>query len=379
MSLRTPTATPPAVGTPVEEVPTPAVVVDLDTMDRNLAEYHDAVAAHGVRLRPHTKTHKTPALAHRQTAFPNARGVACQTLSEAEVLAHGGHDDVYLSYMVVAPEKCDRLVRLAESIGSFATTVDGPGNVEPLAAAAADRDTVVDVVLEVDVGMGRVGAASVEDAVALAEDVAGRPSLRVAGLMTYEGHVAYGPESPTTAEGFEAACLDAMDDVAAVVDAVEDAGVAVPEVKVGSTPTSRYSCRHDVVDEVNPGMYAFNDRRLVEATPDVEPADCALTVLSTVISAPADDRAVVDAGSKSICPDVDLRPLSRRDGLTYHDASEEHGWLRVDDDVDVAVGDRVGFVPPHVCSTVNLHDALVGVRDGEVADVWTVQGRGHVQ
>lgn len=379
MSLPTPSDTPPSIGTPVEEVETPAVLVDLDTMERNLAEYHEVAAEHGVSLRSHVKTHKTPALAHRQGEFPASGGIVCQTLSEAEVMAHGGHDDIYLSYMVVEPSKCTRLVRLAETVDSFATTVDCRGNVDPLQAAAAERGSTVDVVLEIDVGLNRVGIAPGEGAVELANYVADCPNLRLSGLMAYEGHIAYAPEGPETPEEYEAACLAAMDDVADAVAGIEASGVPVPEVKVGSTPTSRYSCRHEAVDEINPGMYVFNDARLCDITPDVTPADCALTVLSTVISKTVDDRVVVDAGSKSICPDVDRAPMARREGLSYYSASEEHGWIRVDDGVGVAVGDRVAFVPPHVCTTVNLHDTLVGVRDGRVEELWSVQGRGKVK
>lgn len=382
MALRTPADSTPPLETHVEDVETPALLVDLDVMERNMQEYHAVADEHGVRLRAHTKTHKIPDIAHRQQRLSGEAGVLCQTLSEAEVMAQNGIDDVYLSYMVVEPSKLDRLVWLSEKLDAFATTVDCPGNVDPLQAAAADHGVTVDVVLEYDPGMNRVGVPTAEGAVDLATYVADQSALRLTGLMAYEGHLAYGPNGASTRAEYEERCTAAMDEVEAVVDQIEAAGVPVPEVKVGSTATSRYSAAHPIVDEINPGMYPFNDGHLVDATPDVTPADCALTVRSTVISKPTDERVVVDAGSKSICPDVDRPPMARLDGLDYYNASEEHGWVSVDpgsDATSLAVGDAVEFVPPHVCTTVNLHETLVGVRDDRVEEVWSVQGRGKVQ
>lgn len=383
MALPTPADTTPRLGTPVADLETPTLLVDLDVMERNLREYHAVADDHDVSLRSHAKTHKIPDLAHRQGALSGGAGVCCQTLSEAEVMAQNGVDDVYLSYMVVEPSKLDRLVWLSEKLSAFATTVDCRGNVDPLQAAAAEHGATVDVVLEYDPGMNRVGAATEEAAVDLATYVTDQPNLRVSALMAYEGHLAYGPDGASTREEYETRCLTAMDEVESVVEAVEAAGVPIPDVKVGSTATARYSAAHPVVDEINPGMYPFNDGHLVDATPDVTPADCALTVRSTVISKPTDDRVVVDAGSKSICPDVDRPPMPRRDGLEYYNASEEHGWVAVDTEADgdaaVEVGDRIEFVPPHVCTTVNLHETLVGVRDGRVEEVWAVQARGKLK
>jgi D-serine deaminase-like pyridoxal phosphate-dependent protein len=152
-------------------------------------------------------------------------------------------------------------------------------------------------------------------------------------------------------------------------------------VKVGGTATSKFSGRHPVATEINPGMYIFNDTgELSVRSYELDRSDCALTVLSTVISKPAADRAVVDAGSKSISMDTDRLPIAKhRDDLSYERASEEHGWLTLDGANDLAVGDRVEFIPPHVCTTVNLHDTLLGHRDGEIRSVWDVQARGKVR
>lgn len=377
--MSTPTATDlkPDLYADLDDVETPAVVVDLDVMERNLEWYAGFADDHDVSLRSHTKTHKIPDLAHRQQDRSGG-GIVCQTLGEVEVMAQAGLDDIYLSYMVVGDAKLDRLVSVSEKLDSFATTVDGPGNIDPLQSAAARHDATVDVVLEIDIGLERVGVAP-GDAPEMAEYLAAQPNLNLVGVMAYEGHIGYGDK---TEADYERECTAAMDEIEATVDRIEDAGVDIAEVKVGSTPTSLYSGKHPIVTEINPGMYPFMDAHLLEV-PHIEKDDCALSVLTTVISAPTDDRVVVDAGSKSISLETDYDPLVKSDaheGARYYNASEEHGWVDVADaDATFAVGDRMAFLPPHVCPTINLHDTLVGVRDGVVEEVWSVQGRGKVK
>jgi D-serine deaminase-like pyridoxal phosphate-dependent protein len=361
---------------PTTEIETPAVLVDLDAMERNMADYAAFADEQGIALRSHAKTHKIPDIAHRQQELTGGDGILCQTLSEAEVMAQNGIDDIYLSYMVVEESKLDRLVWLSERLDQFATTVDGPGNVHPLQAAAERHDATVDVVLEFDIGLGRVGAPTPEAAVEVAALIERQPNLRFAGVMAYEAHVSL--EADSEAE-FERLCHEAMEETAAWIDRIEDeVDVTVDDVKVGGTSTSKFSGRHPIVTEINPGMYPFNDvgelrRRDYELTR----ADCAVTVVATVISSPTDDRAVVDAGSKAISMDIDgLAPVPKhRDDVEYLRSSEEHGWLETEPNA-VEVGDRIEFVVPHVCTTINLHDTLVGVRDGRVEEVWEVAARG---
>jgi len=379
MPTRTPSDWLPALGAPASELETPQLVVDLEVMERNVATYVDFAEEHDVDLRSHAKTHKTPALAHLQDDRSGGGGILCQTLSEAEVMAHGGIDDIYLSYMVVGDRKLDRALGLAESVDRFATTVDGPGNVEPLAAAAAERGTTAHVVLEVDPGMGRTGVALGAPAVETARLIDEQPALGLDGIMSYEAHV---KEPGISETELQRRCTAAMDDTRATVERIEDAGIRVEEVKVGGTTTSRYSGSHPVATEINPGMYPFNDvGEMVNRPWEVGREDCAATVLATVISAPTADRAVVDAGSKTISMDVDRMPVpNSRDDVEYVNYSEEHGWLDTSDvDGGLEVGDRLEFVVPHVCTSINLHDTLVGLRNGTVAEVWDVQARGKVR
>ncbi|MFB6174043.1 MAG: alanine racemase [Halobacteriales archaeon] len=365
------------LGDPLVAVQTPALVVDLDVMEANIEEYATVAEEHGVSLRSHVKTHKVPALARRQDERTGG-GIVCQTLSEAETMAHAGLEDIYLSYMVVGDRKLDRFVALSEAVERLVTTVDGPGNLRPLQEAAAARGATVEAVLEVDLGLNRVGVPP-EEALGLAELVRDQPNVDLAGVMAYEAHVKAEAE---TREDYERLCHEAMEETRGVVENLEAAGIPVREVKVGGTATSKFSAMHPVVTEINPGMHPFNDVGEMEARPfEVSTDDCAARVLTSVISAPDGDRAVCDAGSKSIARDSSRPPIpADRDDLTYVNASEEHGWLDTAEvDGGLAVGDRLSFVPPHVCTTVNLHDTMVGVRDGRVEAVWNVAARGKVR
>lgn len=378
--MPTPTATdtPPELGAPVETIETPALVVDLDTMERNIDWYADFAEEQNVQLRSHVKTHKTPALAHRQHERTGG-GICCQTLSEAEVMASGGIDDIYLSYMVVGERKLNRLVHLSETLSSFATTVDGYGNVDPLQSVAAAHGTTVDVIMELDIGLGRTGVSTRTQAADLAAYITDQPNLAFQGVLAYEANVKSEAESKAD---FERLCETAMEETAAIVDEIEDADIEVPEVKVGGTATALYSGTHPVVTEINPGMYPFMDVGELELRPwEVSLEDCAATVQSTVISAPDDDRAVVDAGSKSLGMDKPQQPrLKHQREASYVTSSEEHGWIDTSEqDEPLVVGDRVSLITPHVCTTVNLHDTIVGVRDERVAAVWNVQARGKMK
>lgn len=378
--MPTPTATdtPPELGAPVETIETPALVVDLDTMERNIDWYANFAEDQNIQLRSHVKTHKIPALAHRQHDRTGG-GICCQTLSEAEVMASGGIDDIYLSYMVVGEKKLNRLVHLSESLSSFATTVDGYGNIDPLQSAAAAHGTTVDVIMEIDIGLGRTGVPTSTQAVDLATYITDQPNLSFQGFLAYEAHV---KSEANSKDDYERLCEEAMEETAAIVSELVDADIEVPEVKVGGTATSLYSGTHPVVTEINPGMYPFMDVGELEHRPwEVSLNDCAATVHSTVISAPDDDRAVVDAGSKSLGMDKPQLPrLKHQRNVHYVSSSEEHGWLDTSEtDESLAVGDRVSLVAPHVCTTVNLHDTVVGARNGRVAAVWNVQARGKMK
>lgn len=361
----------------VDDLETPMLLADLDVMEANVEEYISFAERHDVSLRSHVKTHKCPDIARWQHDLTGG-GIVCQTLSEVEVMARNGLDDVYLSHTVVDRARLDRLVWLSRKLDSFATTVDGRDNTAPLAAAAERHDATVDVIVEIDVGLGRTGIEPGEPAVDLVRYIDDQPGLNFQGLLAYEAHVK--SEAETKAE-YERLCYDAMDIAAETVESIEDEGMSVAEVKVGGTATAKYSGSHPVVTEINPGMYPFMDVGELRCRPwEVSVDDCAATVLTTVVSTAVDGRAVVDAGSKSLSLDKPEMPVPKgHDGVEYANASEEHGWLDVTDDDAPEVGDRLEFVTPHVCTTINLHDTIVGVRDGRVEEIWDVAARGKVR
>ncbi|WP_049979565.1 alanine racemase [Halolamina rubra] len=368
----------PRLGDPVDDLETPVLLADVDAMERNVREYAAVADEHDVDLRSHVKTHKNAELAAREVELTGDSGICCQTLGEVETMARNGIDDIYLSYQVVGESKLDRLCWLDGKVDALATTVDSAATIDALEDAAERNDRTLHAVLEVDMGLNRTGVAP-EDAPDLAQRIADADALTFDGLLAYDAHV---KSEASTEREFEQGCWEAMELAQSVVDDIEAAGIEVPEVKVGGTATSRYSARHPVVTEINPGMYPFNDVGELELRPwEVSKADCTATVLTTVISVPDDDRLVVDGGSKTFSLDKPQMPVPKhRDDVEYVNASEEHGWIDTSEsDESFAVGDRLEFVVPHVCTTINLHDLIVGVRDGEVADLWEVQARGKVR
>ena len=362
----------PELGQPADELETPVVVADLDVMERNLERVRELADAHGVTVRSHTKAHKTPAVARRQEEVFDG-GVLCQTLSEAEVMARYGIEDVLVVCPVVSEPKLDRLCWVADHVDRFATLADERENVAPLQAAAERNGATVGVVVEVDVGLGRLGVQPGAPAVDLVEFVREQPALRFDGLLGHDGHAPY---LASTESELEELCTEIAADLETTVEALEEAGIPVDRVTSGATATAPIMATEDVVTELDPGRYVFNDAALLEQG-GVDRADCGATVLTTVIGRPTEDRAIVDAGSKTLSyvDGPDPVPVGR-DDVSFYRKSSEHGFVDVSEADDVAVGDRLEFVVPNLWAVANLHDTLPAVRGGRVAEVWHVEARG---
>ncbi len=372
---------------PGGDLHTPAVVVDVERLDRNIARMATHAASEGIALRPHAKTHKSPAIAGRQLAA-GAAGLTVATVGEAEVFAAGGATDLFVAYPLWADADAGRrLTALASAGVHLSVGADSAAGVAQL-RRTVEPATGVSVMVEVDSGMGRSGAPPAgAGAVALAAVQAG---FGVAGVFTFPGH-SYRPGAAASVVSQENAALATA---AAAVEA--DAGVACARRSGGSTPTAALSTG-GVVNELRPGVYVFHDAQQVAlgtATPD----DVALWVVATVVSTPSADRLVLDSGSKVLGPE---RPdylaghgmLPELAGAVVTSVSEHHavvtlgggnemvGWAGVGGGVGAGrrprVGDRVAVVPNHVCYTVNLVDELVAVAGGEVAGRWPVAARGR--
>jgi D-serine deaminase-like pyridoxal phosphate-dependent protein len=364
----------PELGQPVEDLDTPIVVGDLDVLERNLETYRKIAEENDVSVRSHTKAHKIPSIARLQEETLGG-GVLCQKLSEAEVMARNGIEDILLVCPVVSEAKLNRLFWVDAHTKHFATMIDCPGNITPLQKAAAARDTTVNVVLELDVGLGRMGALPGEDAVETARFIAEQPNLHLMGLLGHDAHVTLASE--TEAE-YEAGCREVATDMERTVDMLDDAGIEVDVVTSGCSATARFIAPHDTVTELDPGRYVFNDASLLESRVDIDLADCGMTVLTTVISRPTADRAIVDAGSKTISYSGSPNPVPKnRNDISFEGKSSEHGSIDVSEaETNVEVGDRLEFVVPNLYGAVNLQDTIPGVRDGRVEEVWHVEARG---
>ncbi len=373
--------TPPAVqaapryraplGAGVEQIDTPALLLDRDRLERNIAAMAAFVAGGPAKLRPHSKTHKCVEIARLQLAT-GAVGITCAKVGEAEALAAGGIPDILIANEVVGPVKIARLVALARHC-ALTVAVDDAGNVAELSAAATAAGVTLRCYVEVDVGMGRCGVADGAAALALARLVAAAPGLVFAGLQTYEGHL---QELVPYAERAARARHD-MARALAAKQAVEAGGLAVGQVSGGGTGTHLVTGRLPYMTELQCGSYATMDGEYAA----VGGADFenAVTVLATVISRVRSDHAVLDAGLKAVTPEFGP-PTVLVDGATWADFSEEHGELALDGAArGLRVGDKVALVPRHGCTTINLYDELHVLRDGRLDDVWRVAGRGRSQ
>ena len=367
------------VGQGVAAIDTPALVIDLDAMERNLHRLADWCRARGLRLRPHAKMHKCAELAKLQMAH-GAVGVCVQKTGEALALAAAGVTDITITNEVVDPAKLARLARAVRAGGTrFALAVDSALGIERLARALAEAGVQapgsIDVLVEIDVGHGRCGAAPGEPAVALARAVASHAVLRFAGLQAYHGAA----QHQRTPEQRRATVAHAAEAVAHTRALIEGAGLAVPLVTGAGTGTFVHEAASGQWGELQAGSYLFMDADYAANTADESaPAfEHALFVKAQVMSRP-EGRAVVDAGHKSHAIDSGLPRVWLPEGLAFANGGDEHGVLR--GPALPALGETVWLVPGHCDPTVNLHDHLIGVRGGlltgRVERVLRVDSRG---
>ena len=368
---------PAAPGMGLDAIDTPALVLDLDAFERNLARMAEAVAAAGVRLRPHAKTHKSPLIALRQIAL-GAVGACCQKVSEAEILVAGGIDDVLVSNQVVGAGKLARLAALARR-AALAVCVDDAGNARDLSAAALRAGAEIGVLVEIDVGAGRCGVAPGADAVRLALEVAALPGLRFAGLQAYQGAAQH---LRGVAERREAIGR-AGEMTSRTVELLAEEGLDCATVAGAGTGTFEFEAASGIWNELQAGSYIFMDADYARnEAGDGGAFEQALFVLATVMSHPTARRAVLDAGLKALAFDSGPPEVFGRAGVVYGGASDEHGGLVLDgSNAPLGIGDKLLLVPGHCDPTVNLHDWYVGVRglgeEGAVVEaVWPVAARG---
>ena len=368
-----------AIGQPIDALDTPALVLDLDIVEANIARTVEIAQTAGARLRPHIKTHRMLAVARLQIDA-GAQGICCAKTGEAEVFADGGIDDIFIANQVVGAAKMRRLRALAERV-RLAVGVDHPEQIELLSQAFGGAESL-DISIEIDVGQFRTGVVEAHEAVGLAQRILHSPGLALRGVYTHEGH-----DYAARDEADLAVIADqAQRQMLEAAQAIRDATGEPCEVSMGSTPSLFARKFHPGIDELRPGTAVFNDGSHANFLGHTD--WCAATVLATVVNRPAPDRVVVDAGAKALTSDrrgpsiLENRGFGMvvgRPDATIVSLSDEHGVLSVPDAGAYSIGEVIRIIPNHICPCVNLYDHAFVARDGIVEDVWEVSARGQSQ
>jgi D-serine deaminase-like pyridoxal phosphate-dependent protein len=360
------------IGMRVEELDTPALLLDLAAFERNVAKMAAFFADKPARIRPHSKSHKCPQIALRQLEA-GAIGITCAKISEAEVMAGAGVRDILVANEVVGRVKIDRATDLAGRC-DLMVAVDDADNVRQLSEACRAKGVTLRVLVEVDAGMARCGVLPGEPALNLARRVARAPGLTLAGLMAYEGHLVMVEDLDERADKVRAA----FEPLEQTVALLKRDGLPVEIVSSGGTGTYHITGTLPFVTEIQCGSYVLMDAKYRTIQPDFESS---LTVLSTVVSRPVPDRIVVDAGLKSMTIEFGWPLPLDGEGVSVRHLSEEHGNLDLAEGgrFDGKPGDRFRFMPSHCCTTVNLHDAFYVIQDEKLVDIWPIAARGCSQ
>ncbi|MGN6798478.1 MAG: alanine racemase [Gaiellaceae bacterium] len=358
------------VGRALDDIETPVAVIDLDRLDRNLESMQSYVDSHGIELWPHTKTHKSPEIGRRQLEL-GAGGLTVAKTGEAQVFQEAGASKILVHYPTYGTDKWERLADVAASGVELTVAVDSVAPAEGLARVLERRGLRAQLLVELDVGLHRTGQTTAAGALGVAQELAKLPAVEVAGLSCYPGHLR--DEDATMAES-----LKAVDELLRETrDAFLAAGLRCDRISGGSTPT-RYWTHETIVNELRSGTYALLDRN------SGDDDECALWVEVTVISDAVPNQVVVDAGSKTFTsdphPDGGHGSVMGWSGADFTHLNEEHGYIDVSAlSARPAVGRHLQPVPNHACGCMNLHDAVLAVRDGVVDHVIRVSGRGLVR
>jgi D-serine deaminase-like pyridoxal phosphate-dependent protein len=367
----------------MNEPETPCVVIDKTIMERNIHAMAEVARSNEVKLRPHTKTHKLPWVAHKQLQA-GAAGITVAKIAEAEVMAQNGITDIFIAFPLIATNKIERAIRLSQQI-TLIVAVDSMEGAERLNEAAGRRGHKLQVRLEIDTGLRRTGVLY-DQALELAARIHRLEQLQLTGIYTYRG--ALYKQKPTL--DLQIAGEDEGRIMVDLAERLRRNGIPIVDISVGSTPTGMYAAAVKGITEIRPGTYVYHDRMQARlGVCGLE--DCAGSVWVTVVSRPSADLAVVDGGSKTFATDVqpNVQPLMLQgfghveglDDAILERLSEEHGMLRLGPNSQHAnpqVGSRLRIIPNHICSTVNLHNKVY-IKDGAAFEEMAVLGRGMLE
>lgn len=355
----------------LKNLPTPALIADEAAMDENMEIARGVMEGSRAGLRPHYKSHKCAAIAHRQMKT-GAVGITCAKLSEAEDLIFSGIDDVLIANQIVEPDKISRLAVLA-GMCRLTVCVDNADNAKALSDAAVREGSRLYCLIEYDVGMNRCGVRDEDEYVRLAEEAAGLPGIEYVGIQAYAGHVSH----MLTKEERREATAKNSERLRSLIKRLEEAGIEVKVVSGGSTGTMDIKEEEGLYTEIQAGSYFFMDNTYNKL--DV-PYRNSLYVLATVVSR-SSGLAILDVGVKGLGIDQDDPAVIRLSGEQVEgrfSVNEEHMKI-FDPSVDLVIGEKVKVIPGHCCSTVNLYDNLYLFRDGKVTDRLQITARGKSQ
>jgi D-serine deaminase-like pyridoxal phosphate-dependent protein len=360
----------------IHELDTPVLLIDAIVLDRNLRQMAAYCNDHKLALRPHTKTHKMPEMARLQLQH-GAAGITVAKLGEAEIMADAGIDDILIVYPLWGERKWERLIDLASRV-KVTVAVDSLAVATGISQAAKAAGKEIGIRAEFDTGFHRCGWRIVAESIDEVKKMIALPGLRWDGILVYPGHIM---GTRTIREQDIQRENETMD---ALFELLDSASIPYPVVSGGNTPAAFASHLFHGLTEIRPGTYVFNDRNTVDAESAVF-ADCALTVLTTVVSRRASQRAIIDAGSKTLSADPLLSGdrqgygyLLQHPELKLEELSEEHGHLTIPGDSTIRIGDRLRVIPNHVCPCINLHDRAYVTEGEQVVDEWRVAARGKV-
>jgi len=367
---------PTEAGIRVRDLSTPAVVIDLDVMERNLARIADYCATHGIKLRPHTKTHKTIEAAQRQLEL-GAIGLTVAKVGEAEVMAATGARDILVAHPIIGDEKLRRLATL--TLGTdIIVAVDSLTTGQALSRIAVETNCEFGVLIEFDSGSQRCGVAPGVPAAELGSQIARLPNLKLRGLFTYFGSV-WGTPAERSAE------IERLkSDVSTTIATFRAADLSTEIVSAGSTPAAELSHLVPGITEIRPGTYIYNDLNThYQGLCSLD--DCAVSVLTAVVSTAVPGHVIVDAGSKTLSSDLLSAGPKRGYGYvrefdaTLTKLNEEHGFLSAENLSQFSVGQVLSVIPNHVCTCINMHDEVFLAREGKIVGSWNVAARGKVR
>jgi D-serine deaminase-like pyridoxal phosphate-dependent protein len=360
----------------IHDIDTPAVLIDSEILDRNLRGMADYCKAHHFALRPHTKTHKIREIAHLQVKY-GPPGITVAKLGEAEVMADAGLTDITVVYPLWGESKLKRLAELARRV-RIGVTMDSLAIAEGISRVAKAAGVEVGIRLEFDTGLRRCGLPLEKQSIEIARRILLLPNLRWEGISVYPGHIMGNRAIREQEIVLENERMDLL------FNLLDAAGIPRPIVSGGNTPAAFESHRFHGITEIRPGTYVFNDRNTVDAEA-ASYADCAATVLTTVVSTSVQGGAIIDAGTKTLSGDALLSGERKHFGFIQghpefllENLSEEHGHMKIPWNHTVTLGERFRVIPNHICPCINLHDRVYVVSGEEVMDEWEVAGRGRV-